>query len=219
MDLKEHHMSEDGGIFLASFLRATIEYVNSIMKSDSNGGLRIVNTTQYSINPMSRRVVLQTKPIKVGSAAFSIRFFIDKDLQMVQVRLIELGDDADSYKMGMDLGTQYIDLDVSNVSSIETVTGSRYSSMTKLPETLNLISTQINNGYKSVYDVVSDIIRTTVEYAYRAVSSKQVTGNGMYPLPNGMNVDYIFANNGNVRCNIAFGDVLARSVKLDALFI
>lgn len=219
MDIKEHHMSEDGGIFLASFLRATIEYVNSIMKSDSNGGLRIINTTQYSINPMSRRVVLQTKPIKVGSAAFSIRFFIDKDLQMVQVRLIELGDDVDSYKMGMDLGTQYIDLDVSNVSSIETVTGSRYSSMTKLPETLNLVSTQINNGYKSVYDVVSDIIRTTVEYAYRAVSSKQVTGNGMYPLPNGMNVEYIFANNGNVRCNIAFGDVLARSVKLDALFI
>lgn len=219
MDIKAHHMSEDGGIFLASFLRATIEYVNSIMKSDSNGSLRIVNTTQYSINPMSRRVVLQTKPIKVGSAAFSIRFFIDKDLQMVQVRLIELGDDVDSYKMGMDLGTQYIDLDVNNVSSIETVTGSRYSSMTKLPESLNLISTQINNGYKSVYDVVSDIIRTTVEYAYRAVSSKQVTGNGMYPLPNGMNVEYIFANNGNVRCNIAFGDVLARSVKLDALFI
>lgn len=215
MDIKEHHMSEDGGIFLASFLRATIEYVNSIMNNDGRG----VNTTQYSINPMARRIVLQTKPIKVGSAAFSIRFLIDKDLQMVQVRLIELGDDADSYKMGMDLGTQYIDLDVSNVSSIETVTGSRYSSMTKLPETLNLVSTQINNGYKSVYDVVSDIIRTTVEYSYRAVSSKQVTSNGVFTLPNGMTVEYIFANNGNVRCSIAFGDILSRSVKLDALFI
>ena len=210
---KEQYLSEDGGMYLSAFLRTVVQFIERLNKGD-------LTDRTYSINPSARKIVVQTKQIRVGNNAFLIQFLVDKDLQMIQVRLIECGQNEDGYKVnGMELGTQYMDIDCNNVDFIRIQTNLAYGNMTRLPENLQISVNQINRGNKGVFDVVSDIIYATVEYANEYAASGSVKSVYSGTLPNGMMVDFTPVNNGVINYSVNFGDILSRSAKMDAMFI
>lgn len=211
IDMNSMYLSEDAGVFLASFLKASVMYIQELVRGTAKD-------REYAVDPNKSRLVITSTQINAGSTRFVIRFTVDRNLQAIQVRLIDCSDETDPYgaDRGMDIQTQYIDMKMEAVPYIKGQVETIYHSMSNIPADNGIVMTQIKHNYKSVFDVVSDIISATAEYAYEYGQRGQ--GDMTQYVPNGMVISFGFIGN-ELNCSINFGEVLTRAVKLDSMFI
>lgn len=210
------YLTQDAGVFMYAYLRSTIEYIKKIME-----GRDTETQGKYRINRHTPKLVVNSVPLNAGKATFQISISIHKDMQYVQVQLINLSEKRletqDAYgQLNSDLSTQFIEFDFGAVSEIERETGMLYAGMRSSSIDDGFVVTDINNGYKSVTDVVTTIIKASLDYSlYNAFQNK---AQGYRMLDNGIGVE-IIQNDRGANVKLHFGEILTRAVKLDSLFI
>lgn len=219
------YLAQDAGIFMSAFLASAVDAINKIIKGE-------VSSPNISIKPGAQNIVVTSSDINAGLVSYVIKFTINKTLQMIQVRLIDTSDKSDianiiSPNEEMDLNGQVIKslsfigikLNGTGVDStidyVKNRTQLRYASSSNAIADAGFVSQQMNKDHMSVWDIITNIIKETVQYAVQYPQAPNTTRT----LPNGMLITYYIGLNGELQCDINFGEFLLRAVKNDALFV
>jgi hypothetical protein len=219
------YLTQDAGIFMSAFLASAVDAINKIIKGE-------VSSPNISIKSGAQNIVVTSSDISTEYASYVMKFTINKTLQMIQVRLIDTSDKSDitniiSPNEEMDLNGQVIKnlsfigikLNGSGVDStldyVKSRIQARYASSSNAIADTGFISQQMNRDHLSFWDVVTNIIKETVQYAVQYPQTPNTTKT----LPNGMMITYYIGLNGELQCDINFGEFLMRAVKNDALFV
>ena len=207
------YIEQDAGVFMYAYLRGAIEYVKLIMdgRDDETQG-------QYRINKHTPKLVVNSIPFNVGKTTYQISISIHKDMQYIQVQLVDLHEkknDVDSYnQLNDDLSTQYIELDWASIDRVGHRICTLYVDM-RNSNTAGFVEDDIHNGHGTVNGVVTDILKSSLEYSIYAAEH----GNRGYKLlDNGIGVN-ITQNQHGPNIKLHFGEILTRAVKLDSMFI
>lgn len=219
------YLTQDAGIFMSAFLASAVDAINKIIKGE-------VSSPNISIKTGAQNIVVTSSDINTGFASYVIKFTINKTLQMIQVRLVDTSDRSDitniiSPNEEMDLNGQVIKnlsfigikLNGTGVDStidyVKNRTQLRYASSSSAVADTGFVSQQMNKDHMSVWDIITNIIKETVQYAVQYPQAPNTTRT----LPNGMLITYYIGLNGELQCDINFGEFLLRAVKNDALFV